>query len=228
MRSIVQRFLNDLIPLPPPAQREDLIIPISSFFHIYGLEHDAYYLCYRLFYFMVFAGTCVLAAFALDVWLDAGVFIDPEVFARGKPRILWRFTLYMAFPSFFISLLYYLRIRLGFDIRNQAVPITTHKQLFLGGSRGLWFVRALGGTAVGFVDITCTHLPAASLITHYRLHTQTEVVFLGAFFLVLIDAAGAFYLVASALLWEKTIRFFPDLERQLEAMVALDDSSPAQ
>jgi hypothetical protein len=219
--SFLQDFLQKLVRLPAPQLRRNWFIPIKVVHFNFRLENDADYLCYKLFGLILAIGTVFIAFLVFDVGASAYLLVDRQSLARDKFHLLRAFPLFMALPVVGMSVLFYLRARIGADLRFFHVPILAHKQLLLGGSRGLWFLRALGGTAVG---IACIFLPqffAIRFISHYGMQNSLGFTAFTLLLELVGIGAGTAYLVGSALLWEKTIRFFPQLQTQLETMVAI-------
>ncbi len=218
---ILKNFLKKAIQVPAPELRRNWFIPIHVLHFNYRLENDADYLCYKLFRVILAIGIIVIALLVFDVWSSGYFLADSASLAKDKFYLLRALPLFMALPACVVTILFYLRVRIGADLRFFHVPILTHKQLLLGGSRGLWFVRALVGTAVGFACIFMPHFFAIRFIAHYGLQNSLSFTAFTMFLEVIGIAAGSQYVVASALLWEKTIRFFAALETQLEMMVAI-------
>ncbi len=223
--SFLENLLNRVIYVPAPELRRNWFIPINIVHFNFRLENDADYLCYKLFGLILSIGTFVIALLVFDVGASLNFLVDRASLLKDKfylPRV---FPLFMALPVIVLTIIVYLRARIGVDLRFFHVPILTHKQLLLGGSRGLWFLRALGGTTVGMACIFLPHFFAMRFISHYRLQDSLSFTAFTLFLELVGIAAGAAYMVASALVWEKTIRYFPSLQAQLETMVAIHKSN---
>ena len=183
------------------------------------LERDAHFLCYQLCRTVLLFGLAVLAVLLLDIWLRTGLFFDPEAFQKNKLLLPIEFSKIMGPAAFGMTILFYLRARLSINLRNDELLVLMHKAILLGYSRRRWILRSMFVVGIGLPCLFLAHIVVIRFTLHFNMQDSLSFILLPQLFLEVGGLAGvSFALMSYSLVFEKTIRFFPHLEHDLQAM----------
>lgn len=194
--------------MPTPEKRRSGPIPPSWFLPVYRSEHDADYLMGLLLNLVLFGGAGVVGAIILDARLAMGILVHTAAFERNKLLLTTTFSRLMGVSVLVLSVLFYLRIRIGIDIRRDDIPVLTHKALLLTTSLCKWIGRSFFGLAIGLIAIFATHIIVIQITSHYEQQNSLGFILLPQLFAIIAVAIGPIAIISYALVLEKAI-FYP-------------------
>jgi hypothetical protein len=203
--------------LPPPEKRKPWwILPLGLFYgKWFRLERDGEYLCYLSAAVTLLIELILLAAMLLDIVLKTGWLIDVSELREQPTIFLAVFMEIMCKIAPLLVVLFYLRLRLTMDLKNDVIPITLRPAVLKGHTRKRWVSVSLFGIGLGGAVLS---LPQTSLIwflQHYGLQGNLSAIIVAQ----VLEIGGIAFIMSvtlsCALILEKAIRFFPQAQEDL-------------
>lgn len=211
------RTIARIFPLPPPDQRRTWPLVPTAFLNTFRLERDGDYLCYLAATIVWLIGFAVLAILAVDINFATGIILQPWAFQESRLALSEAFFRVMGPVAFCITAILYLRIRLAIDLKHYPIPITITREKFIGRKRRPIILSALGMTIC--LLFLSNNIPSW-FIEHYSLQRSLSVVVIVQIIAVGCYTVCAYTIVSCALIFEKAVRFFPELKKNLEDSIA--------
>jgi hypothetical protein len=212
----VRELITRIWPLPPPEKRRSGPVPPTWFIPVYRIERDADYLLGKLLNIVLLAGVALVGTIILDAHLAIGLLVDAAEFQQNKLLLPVTFSRLIGPPAFMLSLLFYLRMRVGIDICRDDIPVGGRKPWMLTTSRRKWIERALIIVLISPLCIFVSHIVVIQITLHYEQQDSLAFLLLPQAFGVAAVATGAICLPFAALILEKAIRSFPSFQENLQ------------
>ena len=193
-------------------------MPVSWLSVTLQLEDDSDYLCYLLCMAVIFLCAASTGVMLLDMTFGADYLFAPSAFEGNKlplPLKLWHFV---GWPSLFLALIFYARIRLPLNLSCDHIPVLINKAFFLKGySKLRWLALAGVSACVGLLLLFGPPVFILGVARQYGIQNSLGFVLLLMILQFMACGAGATWFMCSLLLFEKTLRFFPQLQQDLAA-----------
>lgn len=165
------------------------------------------------FCFVFIIGLVLLFSMTLDVVLQQGWLIAPDVYNSNKLILSVRLSEFMGLSAFFVSVLFYIRIRF-FNNSFSATPMI-HKALLRGYSRRRWIARSIIGLVIGIICLFLPHMLVVRLVLHYEMQNSLGFILFTQLFQLMGHAGGAMIFTLHALQLEKVLFHFSAFEADL-------------
>lgn len=217
-------FLVRVIPLPPLEQRTDgLMVHMKALMPSLRLSNEPDYIMASATLLLLKLSVAALLLIILDVSFRVGFLIDPVSFDEKKLLLPIMLRNIMLWPSILICIVFYLRVRLKIDLRNDWIPILGHPGLLSDPNPKNWFKRSVFVVFIGIIMIPFNHLSVFAAARYFRAEDDVGVILCLQILQILAITGAAVFLPMGLLLAEKSYRFFPDLQKQLAVLVAERD-----
>lgn len=216
---MLKMLLERLIPLPEPEKRCGGFPPYRWLHPGLRIERDADYLCYLLFKTGFYVGMCFFVFVLIDMHFKAGIFIDMEAFQQDKLLFSLALTKIMAVVMAILTPVFYLRTRLFMDIKNDGIPFLIRRIMLRGKPKKKWVRLGVWILFVSIAIISGSYILIAQVTGHYNMQDSLPLILILAMSFTIYGGAysGALALASMQFL-EKTIRFFPEAQADLEKM----------
>lgn len=218
IRSSLANFLVQLWPLPRPSNRQlSRFLPFPK--HVkqcIRLDRDGDYLCYQAA--IVTQAVCLffLAVLLLDAAAELGWFVNPVELAKRKAHFI---DVYMVPVTKFTPLVviaFYARIRLPLDIQHDQIPIFMAKKSLRGRSRKDFIQINAFLIAVMLLGVAFAGIHTKGLLEMYNLEDDMSACAALLAGLVFVIPIFVSLIISMMLLLEKSIRFFPQAQEDLD------------
>lgn len=205
--------------MPPVEKRKRFPLVPRLNEEIVRLDRDGDYLCYQAGALVYYMGIAILCFMLVDVLFSWELLIDPDILAEKKIHFVsaWHETLKkFAFP---IAVLFYLRLRLTIDLKNDRVPVF----LDIGVISRTDSRRQVIGTAAFALTVSLLFL----LFPYtgeggflYRVGIENNLIAIMILQFVFLIGAFAFtcWAISMAFVLEKSVRFFTKIKRDFESV----------
>jgi hypothetical protein len=204
-------FIETLIKLPPPEKRRESIVPLRWLGPGLRLEGDADYLIYLLYKILLVIPGVLLTGLMICTYSTVDM-------AAVKPKnILNLVTFSQTLPcaAFALGVLFYLRMRLPMNIGTTHIPILIRQSALKDKPKERWILW-ISYLLVVFV-LVLSFFHAIGRIQAWHVNAKETLIFMLLIqYPAILGIAAIIPLLASyVLLLEKTIRCFPEAQKDL-------------
>lgn len=214
MKEIIEKFWK----LPPSTQRRcwSILFMPKQFKVRLRPERDGDYLCCQAGAIVQAIGFCFLAVLLIDVVGQFEWFIDQELFADRKVLFIITWMKLMSIVAPFLTILFYLRLRLTMDLKNEQIPFLAAKDFMRRLKRREWIQSAALFLIVIFFGMTMPETYSQGFIEMYHLENSVVAAVIHQATFAFVIPFFVSFLISQALVLEKSIRFFPRAQEDLE------------
>ena len=218
---------NSFWSLPPPETRRPSLIPLSWVWRSLRLERDSDYLSYIFFKFILFMNMAFLAFILIDSYAGTNLLITPGAFEKNKLLIPDEFTHLIRWLNFLVTAFFYLRIRFSLDLKTDLIPLRIRRFALRDKPRWACLANAFILASVSLISgIFIPNLTVAKpVVIHFHWEGSLLFVVLVQCFVNFVTAYCATLTTSLLLLFEKCIRFFPQVQQEV-SRDDYDDESP--
>jgi hypothetical protein len=217
-----QRMWKNLIerlwPLPAPEKRRLLpfLFVTKEFRNRIRPERDGDYLCWQVGALTQMIGVAFLGVLLVDLGGQFGWFLDLKAVAETKAYFVVAWLDVVGKTSILLGLLCYLRLRLPMDLKNEQIPLPVRKKAFRGITRRDWTQRTafLAVLIVGMLAFP--EAAAGGLMEMWNIQDNLVAVVIEQVAYVFLVPIAVVLGVSMALFFEKSMRFFPEAQADLE------------
>ncbi|MBN8997701.1 MAG: hypothetical protein J0H94_21035 [Rhizobiales bacterium] len=216
LKERVSRKLLTIWPLPPPAMRRNSFLPIQLVHKEFRLTRDCDFLVYRALCVSFVINVILFALLYADVFLKTGILIDPALVADHPLSLLVKLRNLLLAPTFLVMLAFYLRLRLPMNLKDDMIPISMLRTTIEQSPRGAWIRWSLFGVVTFLILPIGSHLAVGRFVAYYHgEHSIRIIILMQLIFQVFGTSCVTMGALTSALLLEKSIRFFPQAQDDL-------------
>lgn len=211
----MKKFLVRFWPLPPVERRKAYPFFIR-FDKTIRLNRDGDYLCYQAGALVYYLGITVLFLMLLDIFFGWNWLVDQTLLSQKKIYFVSVWLDVVQDVAALILLLFYLRVRLVMDIKNDPVPVFFKKSAVLGKERRELIFLSIFAVAVSLVPFVFSYTGEEGVVRRLGASDNlfATIIWQGGFIFGL--SFFSCWAMSSFLLLEKAIRFFPELHEDLK------------
>lgn len=217
LKERLSRKILRVWPLPPPELRRNSIVPIWFLHKEFRLTRDGDYLVYRAFCVSLVTDAILFMLLYADAFFSkTGILVDPALVAARPLRLVVALQNLLLAPTFLVMFAFYLRLRLPLSLKTDMIPMTMLRATIEHSPRRTWIKWGIIGVCLCFLMPMVAHIPVERFIGHYHGEKSIPIIILMQLpFQVFGNAVWPVLFSSSALLLEKSVRFFPQAQDDL-------------
>lgn len=224
MRGILSSYFTKLIstmlrfwPLPPQNTRvaRQILFAPQRILNSFKMNRDSDYLCYQSWRLTQAICLGLLIILSIDIFFELGLFIDKNAVSSKKIVFAVTWLNLAGKCALILAFAFYLRIRLSVDLKNDLVPFLVKGEVFSRLSRREW--TQTSALILFMVFLVCGYSGSAAggLMKMYNLENNTLAVVIEVLALAYLLPFLVPFGISHALILEKSLRFFPDAQKNL-------------
>jgi hypothetical protein len=212
----VKKFFDRIWPLAEPELRKEWLLPIAFSFKNFSVKNDGEYLCYLFSIFIILSSTALMAILLLDVYFGYHLFITELVdLSKNKLIFYYKYWSITTWPFLALAFIFYLRIRLTLDIKDNDIPITFRASYVVTFKRARTIRLSIFMIFTGLaISLFGAYIFVAGLVSHFDMQANTLAILVASIIGFYGVSTGYIIAITSALSLEKAMALLSAISKK--------------
>ena len=214
----IKVVMQKLWPIPPLAMRKDGLISRKLSIPC-NLNNDGEYLFHQSISQTFFVGMAIFIILCADVFLKTGFLLNATDFYSSPLVLSEKFSNIFSIPCLFFTLLLYLRVRIFLNLKEDQTPFFARLELFETLSKNKFVAYSVLMFFLFTLVMFFSHIIVMRLVVHFDKQGSVFFVLFVQFLAIFAIAIVPAVIASWAIILEKTLRFFPELRRDISVEI---------
>lgn len=216
MNFMIKNCVEKYWPLPEVEKRHlrKQFLPRMIYQHVRA-DRDADYLCYLAAWVTLLLEAVLVLLMLLDVLFQTDIFLNYAALELRKLNFLEVFLHIMCKIIPVIVVVFYLRIRLVTNLEYDLVPFILNGHFLKNRKKKQWLIRILPIFLLAWIVCAFPELGILKFLDYPSLENDALLILLTQIAIMCVFPLLVPFLVSATLVIEKTLRFFPQAQQNL-------------